>query len=66
MVFWPPFGLNNNYGGNFKGGCQPVNFEGGVAPSLPTNFAFFDPAHMLWWVPEAFSTGIVRVIIHVV
>ena len=23
MVFWPPFGLNNEYGGNFKGGTAP-------------------------------------------
>ena len=26
MVFRPPFGLNNEYGGNFKGGCPPVNW----------------------------------------
>ena len=24
MVFRPPFGLNNDYGGNFKGGVPPL------------------------------------------
>ena len=29
-------------------------FERGAALLVPTNFAFFYPAHELWWVPEAF------------
>ena len=33
MVFRPAFGLNNEYGGNFKGGCPPVN--GGSKEAQP-------------------------------
>ena len=37
MAFRPPFGLNNEYGGNFKGSCPPVNW-GSKGASPPTQF----------------------------
>ena len=45
MVLRPPFGLNNEYGGNFKGGC-PL-----TAHAI---CGFSDPVHAFCWVPEAF------------
>ena len=56
ILFRPPFGLNNDDGGDFKGGCPSVN--GGSKRAVPlaayANCGFSDPAHTLWWVPEAF------------
>ena len=42
MVFRPPFGLNNDYGGNFKGGCPPVNggLKGAKPPRRPRKLWF--------------------------
>ena len=55
MVFRLPFGLNNDYGGNFKGGCPPLTgVRRGLCTSLPTQFAVsVIHAHALWWTPEA-------------
>ena len=56
MVFQPPFGLNNDYGGGFERGYPPVNWglKRAQPPRRPPNLRFCNPAHALWWVPEAF------------
>ena len=56
MVFRPPYGLNNEYGGNFKGGVPPLTVvRRGRSPlAAHAICGFSDPAHALWWVPEAF------------
>ena len=50
------FGLNNEYGGNFKGGVPPLTgVRRGQSPlASHTICGFSDPAHTLWWVAEAF------------
>ena len=54
MVFLPPYGLNNEYGGNFKVGCPPVNCgsKREKPPRRPRFLCFCDPAQALWGVPE--------------
>ena len=51
MVLQPPFGLNNDYG------CPPLmRVRRGLCPlAAHANFGFSDPAHTLWWVPEALA-----------
>ena len=40
--FQPPFGQNNEYRGNFKGGCPPVNggSKGTVSPHCLHSLGF--------------------------
>ena len=56
LVFQPPFGLNNDYMGNLKGGVPLLMGVGrGRSPfAAHANCGFSDPPHALWWVPEAF------------
>ena len=56
MVLRPLFGLNNEYGGNFKGRCLPLMGLGSGRSPLATHAiqGFSDPAHAIWWVAEAF------------
>ena len=49
LVFRPPFGLNNDYGGNFKGGVPPLMVvRRGHSPlTAHANGGFRDPAQAL-------------------
>ena len=53
MVFQPPFGQNNEYGGggDFKGGV-PSLIGVGRGCSAHAIWGFSDPAHAIWWVAE--------------
>ena len=56
MVFRPPFGLNKSNGRILKGGVPPLTVvRRGLCPlAAHAICGFSDPAHALWWVPEAF------------
>ena len=52
MVFRPPLGLNNEYGGILKGGVPPLTgVRRGLCPlAAHVICGFSDPTHALWWV----------------
>ena len=56
MVFRAPYGINNEYGGILKGGVPPLTgVRRGRSPLSGNEICVFsDPAHALWWEPEAF------------
>ena len=61
MVFRPPFGLNDEYGGSLKGGIPPlmgVHLQEVQPLAAHVNCGFTEvvsePAHVLWWVLGAF------------
>ena len=58
MVFRPPFALNNEYRGDFKGGCLPVNWGSKGAKPLAAHAICGLSDHNIWPLPEIVDVAV--------